>query len=478
MDIDEFRTNGHMLVDWMADYFKNIDSFPVKSKVNPGDIFKQLPAEPPVEGEPFERIFKDFNQVIVPGITHWQHPCFFAYFNANNSFPSILAEMLTATLGAQCMIWETSPAAAELEEQVMNWTAKMIGIPETFTGVIQDTASTATLCSLLTAREKVSGYSINKSGFTGNRNFTVYCSSETHSSIEKGVKIAGLGKENLRKIAVDRAYAMDPEALEKAILKDIKNHRNPLAVIATLGTTGSNAIDPLKAIGGICKKHGIWLHVDAAYGGSALILDEKRWMIDGIELADTFVFNPHKWMFTNFDCSAYYVKDREALIKTFEIMPEYLKTKKASAVNNYRDWGIQLGRRFRALKLWFVIRQFGVSGLKRMIRFHLELTEKIVKKIEESDHFECLAPVPLATICFRYLPPGVTDPEIINKINETLMGELNQTGKVYLSHTKLDGKYTIRLVIGQTRVTEKHVMDAWELIRQTALKMGKKQAGH
>ena len=337
MNLEEFRASGHELVDWMADYFKNIENYPVKSKVKPKQIINQLPLEPPEKGEPFADLMEDFNKIIIPGITHWEHPSYFAYFNANNSYPSILAEMLTATLGAQCMIWQTSPAAAELEERVMEWTAKLIGLPDIFTGVIQDTASTATLCSLLTAREKLSDFKINKSGLYNHKKLTVYCSEQSHSSIEKAVKIIGLGNNYLRKIAVDDNFAMIPSQLDNTIAKDIENGFQPLAVVAATGTTGSTAIDPLKEIGIICNKYKVWLHVDAAYAGTGLVVPEKRWMIEGIEKADSFVFNPHKWMFTNFDCSAYFVKDKEALIRTFEIMPEYLKTKEDDRVNNYRD---------------------------------------------------------------------------------------------------------------------------------------------
>jgi len=471
MDIQEFKKNAHNIVDWIFKYFENIEKYPVKSQISPNEILEKLPVSPPYASEPFSEIFKDFEDIIIPGITHWQHPCFFAYFPANSSYPSLLAEMLTAALGTQCMIWQTSPAAAELEEKVMKWLAKMIGLPENFEGVIQDTASTATLCSILTAREKYSKYMINEKGFSGNIKYTVYCSSETHSSIEKDVKIAGIGKENLRKIDVDENYAMIPEKLEKSIENDTKRGYTPLCVVATLGTTGSTAIDPLKQIGKICKKFNIWLHVDAAFAGTALVLPEFRWMIEGIENVDTFVFNPHKWMFTNFDCSAYFVKDKEALIRTFEIMPEYLKTEEADRVNNYRDWGIQLGRRFRALKLWFVIRSFGVKGLKDKIKYHINLAQNIVKKIENSDEFEILAPVPFNVICFRFVPRGFKKVDDINKINSVVLEKLNNTGEVYFTHTKLNGIYTIRFVIGQTYVTEKHVQKAWDLIKKISNKV-------
>jgi aromatic-L-amino-acid decarboxylase len=468
MDNREFRKYAHELADWMADYFQDIEKYPVKAQTEPGEIIGQLPLSPPRNGETMDKILADFKKIILPGMTHWQHPSFFAYFNANNSYPSVLAEMLTAAMGAQCMIWQTSPAAAELEERVMQWVAELIGLPDSFTGVIQDTASTASLCSLLTAREKYSDYKINERGFEAENNYTVYCSTEAHSSIEKGVKIAGFGKNNLRKIEVDKNFAIIPAALEAEIKKDKKTGFRPLAVIAACGTTGSTAIDPLRPVGEICRKQNLWLHVDAAYAGTALVLPEKRRLIDGIEYADTFVFNPHKWMFTNFDCSAYFVRDKGALIRTFEILPEYLKTKEGEQVNNYRDWGIPLGRRFRALKLWFVLRDFGVEKLQEKIRSHLAWAQNLSGQIEASEDFELLAPVPLATICFRYKPPGVEEENLLNDLNSELLESLNKTGKIYLTHTKLNGKYTIRLVIGQTQLKEDHVIKAWELIRQIA----------
>ena len=476
MNIEQFKEGAYKIVDWMVDYLKNIEKFPVKSAVKPGEIMNRLPQAPPEEGESVEQIFEDFKDIILPGITHWQHPAFFAYFPANNSYPSILGEMLTAALGAQCMSWETSPAATELEERVMKWTAELLGIPGDFTGVIQDTASTSTLCSILTAREKFSNFKINQNGFYLQEKFVVYCSKEAHSSIEKAVKIAVIGRENLRKIEVDHNYAMLPEFLEETVKKDISRGYQPLAVVVATGTTGSTAIDPLKKIGKICNRYGIWIHVDAAYAGTGLLLEENRWMIDGIEMADTFVFNPHKWMFTNFDCSAYFVKDKGALLRTFEILPEYLKTKEGSRVNNYRDWGIQLGRRFRALKLWFVIRTFGVKGLKERVRSHIKWAQAIAQKIKDSKDFELMAPVPLATLCFRYKPGHISDRENLNSINATLLEILNNSGKLYLTHTKLNEDYSIRFVIGQTYVQEKHVLQAWELIKRAAHELGLTQS--
>ncbi len=468
MQTNEFRAYAHQFVDWMADYIENIEQYPVKSQVNPGQIFKQLPDNPPESGESMADIMDDFRQVILPGITHWQSPNFFAYFPANSSFPSVLAEMLTATLGTQCMIWETSPAAAELEEKMMNWLIKMLGLPDHLEGVIQDTASTATLAAILTAREKCSNYRINQSGFTGNSRLKVYCSSETHSSIEKAVKIAGFGRENLVKIEVDREFKMQVDQLAEKIKKDIDEGAKPVCVVATMGTTSTTAIDPLREIGEVCKKYNVWLHVDAAYAGTALILPEYRWMLEGIENVDSFVFNPHKWMFTNFDCSAYFVKDKEALIKTLEILPEYLKTRSRGGVNDYRDWGIPLGRRFRALKLWFVIRSFGISGLQEKIRYHVSLARKLHKIIENDTSFEIMAPVPINTVCFRYRPRQITNQNEINRLNAILLAKINQTGQMYLTHTKLNGNYVIRMVTAQTNVHEDHVLKAWKNIKETA----------
>ncbi len=471
MDNKQFRDEAHKLVDWMADYFEEVENYPVKPDIQPGDILQQLPDRAPDEGEPFEAMFRDFKEIIMPGMTHWESPNFMGYFPANKSYPSVLAEMLTATLGAQCMSWLTSPAATELEEQVMEWLRELIGLPEPFTGVIEDTASTSTLCALLMAREQITDFGVNESGFTGDQTFTVYCSSETHSSIEKDVKIAGFGRQNLRKIPVDEHYAMQPEALEEAIREDLEKGHQPAAVVATIGTTGSTAIDPLEAIGEICSKYEVFLHVDAAYAGTALLLPEKRWMNEGIEHADSFVFNPHKWMFTNFDCSAFYVKDEALLVRTFEIMPEYLKTPEDERVKNYRDWGIPLGRRFRALKLWFVLRSFGVEGLQQKIRHHIELAQDLKKEIEQSEHFELLAPVPLNTLCFRFHPDYIDDEEKLNELNEKLLNKIQKSGKLFLTHTKLDGKFTIRIVLGNTNLQKKHVDKAWELIKQKALKL-------
>ena len=468
MNSEQFRKEAHKMVDWMADYLDHVEEYPVKPKVEPGEILRQIPKQAPEQPEAFEDIFEDFKNIIMPGMTHWESPKFMAYFPANKSYPSVLGEMLTATLGAQCMSWVTSPAATELEEAVMKWLGSMIGIPENFSGVIQDTASTATLTALLMAREQISEFGINEHGFEKSNTYTVYCSSETHSSIEKDVKIAGFGKDRLRKIAYDDDFAMRPDKLEKAIRDDLEQGFKPTCVIATVGTTGSTAIDPLREIADICRRYEVFLHVDAAFAGTALLLPEMRWMIEGIEHVDSFVFNPHKWMFTNFDCSAFFVQDEALLVKTFEITPEYLKTPEDERVKNYRDWGIPLGRRFRALKLWFVIRNFGIDGLKEKVRKHMELAQAQKETIENDPDFELLAPVPINTICFRFHPSHIDDEKKLNELNSNLLEAINESGELFITHTKLNGTFTLRMVIGNTNVQQHHVDEAWLLIKEKA----------
>jgi aromatic-L-amino-acid decarboxylase len=461
MDNDQFRRFGHEFVDWVADYFENVETLPVMSRVKPGEIKARIPSAPPRSSEPMDRIFEDFKTVILPGMTHWQHPNWHAYFPANNSPESVLAEILTAGLGAQCMIWQTSPAAAELEDAVLEWLRRLLGLPEGLTGVIQDTASTATLCALLSARERATSFEANEKGLK--KTLVVYASVETHSSVEKGVKIAGFGRENLRLIPSDAKFAMIPEKLEEAILRDRASGLEPCCVVATIGTTSSAAVDPLVRLGPIARRHGLWLHVDAAYAGTAAVLPEKRWILDGAEHLDSFVFNPHKWLLTNFDCSVYFVKEPEWLIRTFEIHPEYLKTGVDPVVRNYRDWGIQLGRRFRALKLWFVIRSYGVEGLQAFVREHLRLAQLFETWVAATPHFELMAPVHFGLVCFR-LNDG-RDEASLARLNSTLRDRLNATGKLYLTHTALHGMFALRMVIGQRTTEERHVRAAWEMIR-------------
>lgn len=468
MTPSEFRKAAHELADWMADYMEQVGQYPVKPMIQPGDIKAQLPNAAPQDPESFEDVFKDFKDIIVPGMTHWQHPQFMAYFPSGASAPSVLADMLSSTMGAQCMIWLTSPAAEELEDRMMTWVRDILGLPADFTGVIQDSSSSSTLVAILTARESHSSFAINEHGFLGVEKYRVYTSEQAHSSVDKDVKIAGIGLNNLVKIPVDEKFAMDAKALEKAIQQDIESGYHPLCIVSTIGTTSSTAIDPIAEISLIAQRHHCWHHIDASYAGSALMLPEFRWMSEGVEGADSFVFNPHKWMFTNFDCSCYFVKNKKALINTFSILPEYLKTPQDQLVNNYRDWGIPLGRRFRALKLWFVIRTYGVSGMQQILREHIALGQWLKEEIERSDDFELLAPVPLNLVCFRYRPPNVDDESTLNKINEELLQRLNATGKILLTQTKLGQKYTIRFVSGNNSTNEKEVRKGWTMVKEFA----------
>jgi aromatic-L-amino-acid/L-tryptophan decarboxylase len=460
MDKKTFQEFGYKFVDWVADYLDSVREYPVVPSVKPGDIRTQFPDKAPDEGEPLQVIFDDFREKIVPGMTHWQHPSWFAYFPANNSPPSVLAELLTAGLGAQCMIWKTSPAAEELEEVVMEWLRKMLDLPEDMDGVIQDTASTSSLVALLTAREKMTEFEVNRTGFRDP--LMVYISEEAHSSVEKGAKIAGFGKQNIRLIPTDDELAMQPEKLENAIKQDIDEGLKPCCVVATVGTTSSTAVDPLELIGDICRRHNLWLHVDAAYAGTAAILPEKKWMLKGVEKADSFVFNPHKWMLTNFDCSAYFVKDPETLVRTFEIHPEYLKTGVDAEVKNYRDWGIALGRRFRALKLWFVLRYYGVAGIQKLVREHIRLAQEFKKWVEEDRNFELMAPVPMSVVCFRLNDGG--EEEHLNDLNRTLLNRINDTGQLHMTGTTLKGSYVLRMSIGSRTTAKADVRNAWEMI--------------
>ena len=464
MDKETFRKFGHEFVDWIADYLDTIEEYPVRAQIRPGEILDRLPRSAPLNGEPMENIFKDFQEIILPGMTHWQHPSWFAYFPANNSPPSVLAEFLTAGMGAQCMIWETSPAAAELEERVLEWLRQMLGLPEGMKGVIQDTASTTTLVALITAREIATNFCANKSGVQDR--LLVYVSEEAHSSVEKGAKIAGYGKDNIRRIPADENFAIIPSQLEAAIVADKNNGLKPACVVATVGTTSSSGVDPLRPIGEICRSHGLYLHVDAAYAGTAAILPEKQWILDGVESVDSFNFNPHKWMLTNFDCSAHFVKDSASLIRTFEIHPEYLKTGVDALVKNYRDWGIQLGRRFRALKLWFVIRSYGIEGLQRIVREHIRLAGLFKGWVESHESFEILAPVDFSLVCFRLNNGG--SEEDLDALNKELIERINQSGKVLLTQTTLKGKFVLRMAIGARTTEERHVRQAWDLIVRTA----------
>ncbi len=466
MTPEEFRQHGREVVDWIADYMEQVQDFPVLSQVAPGDIRAKLPSAPPQTGESFAAILRDVNDIILPGITHWQSPNFFAFFPSNNSGPSILGDMISSGLGVQGMLWATSPACTELETHVMDWLADMTGLPDRFRstgdggGVIQDSASSASLCALLAGRERASHYQSNRTGLTQRQ--TAYTSTQAHSSIEKAMMIAGLGADNLRLIETDEDYRMRPDLLEAAIEADKTAGCVPCFVAATVGTTSSGAVDPLEAIGPICRRHNLWLHVDAAMYGTAAICPEYRDMFAGIEMADSYCFNPHKWMFVNFDCNAFYVADRSALIRTLSVLPEYLKNQatQSGAVIDYRDWQIPLGRRFRSLKLWFVIRSFGVQALQTKIREHVDLTRQFAAWVDESPDFQRVAPTPLNLVCFRHRRGDRATQEVLERVNAT--------GKIYLTHTKLDGHFVLRMSIGQTNTRLEHVRRAWELISAKA----------
>ncbi|MEO5800308.1 MAG: pyridoxal-dependent decarboxylase [Gemmatimonadales bacterium] len=456
MDNDAFRRHGHEIVDWLADYFRDIEQRPIVPAVTPGDLRRSLPSAAPQLGETFDTILADFRDRIVPGITHWGHPGWFAYFPSNASPPSVLGEFLAAGLGAQCMSWATSPAATELEQVVLVWYRQLLDLSDAFTGVIQDSTSTATLVAFLTARDR-----------PGNdaRRMTAYWSSQAHSSIPKAARLAGIPLERCRIIPVDDAFAMRPDALATAMAEDVERGLVPGVVVATMGTTSSTACDPIRAIGEAAHRHGAWFHVDGAYGGSAAILPEVRPLLDGVELADSFVTNPHKWLMTSFDCSTYYVRDVDALLQTFAANPEYLRTRHDTEVVNYRDWGIPLGRRFRALKLWFVLRSYGVAGLRAVIRKHIALGNELAQWVDTAAGWERLAPVPLGLVCLRHVPAALAgDEAALAAHNAALMERVNASGKVYLTHTVLDGRYVIRVAIGAWRTERKHVEEAWELL--------------
>ena len=465
MDPEEFRRHAHRMADWIADYMTGVEALPVRARTPPGAVAAALPDRAPEDGEAMAEIFADFERIALPGMTHWQHPRFFAFFPANSSPPSVLAEMLTAALGAQCMAWETSPAATEIETRVLDWLRRAIGLPEGFAGVVQDSASSATLCALLAAREQATGGRANDSGLAGAPPLAVYASEEAHASVAKGAGIAGFGRGSVRAIETDAAFAMRPDRLAAAIRADRTAGRRPACVVATLGTTGVGAVDPLAEIGAVAREHGLFLHVDAAWAGSALVCEEHRAMLAGVEAVDSFVFNPHKWLLTNFDCSAHFVRDPEALVGVLSMAPAYLRSREGGRVIDYRDWSVPLGRRFRALKLWFVLRSYGLKGLRALIRRHVALAEWLAGEIEAAPDFELLAPRSLALLNFRYAPPGRDD---LDALNERLLHALNDDGRVYLSRNDARGRFAIRFSIGQTATDRVHVEQGWAAVRETA----------
>ena len=472
MDPGEFRRAAHELVDWIADYLANPGRYPVLSRVHPGEITAALPPAAPNEGEPFDAIFADFERILVPGLTHWNHPGFFAYFAITGSGPGVLAEMLSAALNVQAMLWRTSPSATELEEVTLAWLRRLLRLPETFEGVVYDTASISTLHALAAARERHVP-DVRTRGLSGRDDLPrlrIYCSNQTHSSIDKAVIALGFGQESLRKIESDETYRMMPDALAAAITSDRAAGWQPVAAVATIGTTSSTSVDPVKDIADICRGEGIWLHVDAAYAGVAAMVPGYEWVLEGVEHADSLVVNPHKWLFTPFDLSAFYTRHMNVVRAAFALTPEYLKTVEAAPVKNLMDTGIQLGRRFRALKLWMVVRHFGADGLRARLAEHMRLAALFASWVDASDDFERLAPTPFSVVCFRARPAGWTAAEL-DALNERLLASVNQTGEIFMSHTILAGRYTLRLAIGNLRTTEKHVARAWELLRQQAAQL-------
>ena len=466
MTPDEFRKQGHAAIEWVARYMEEVESYPVLSQVQPGDIRAQLPPHPPQEGESMEAMLRDMDEIIMPGITHWQSPNFFAYFPSNTSGASIIGDLLSSGINAQGMMWNGSPAYTELETHVMDWLVELLDLPERFSsrgdggGVIEDSASSSTLCAILAARERATGLQSNHKGCDGN--LVAYASTQTHSHLEKDIRVAGIGSDNLRCVGVDEAYAMRPDLLEEAVLADLAAGHKPFLVVATVGTTSSNAFDPLPAIGEICRRHGLWMHVDGAMCGTAAVVPEYRWVNKGLELADSYVFNPHKWMFTGFDCSAFFVAERAALIGALSILPEYLRNAASAsgAVIDYRDWQLPLGRRFRALKLWSVIRHYGVEGLRFHVRQHVALAQEFKHWILEHPDFDLAAPAPLNLVCFRH--------KAGDEVTQAVMDRVNASGRMFLSHTKLDDRLVLRMCVGQAQTEARHVRQAWELLQEAA----------
>ena len=465
MKTDEFKKQGYKVIDWLADYYEHVEEYPVLSQVEPGDIRSKLPEKAPNTGRAHDEILNDMN-ILMPGITHWQSPNFHAFFPCATSGPAILGDLISTGLGVNGMSWATSPACTELETHILDWLVDMMDLPVKFKsnskggGVIQDAASSASLVALLCSREKASNGRTNENGSNGD--FIAYTSSQAHSSIEKAVKIAGIGKNNMRMVDVDQNFSMDSSHLRQLIEKDISNGLKPIFVCATVGTTSSTALDPVNEIGKICKEFGIWLHVDAAMAGPAALCKEYRFINDGLKYADSYNFNPHKWMLTSFDCSIFYIADRSQLINTMSILPEYLKNKTSTSesVFDLRDWGIPLGRRFRALKLWHVINYYGVSGLQEFIRTHMENTKILRSWIEMEKDFEIVTPTPLTLICFRHTKG--------NNFTEKLLNTINESGKAYMTHTKLNDQYIIRFSVGQTSTTIDHLKETWNYIVKTS----------
>ena len=483
MDPADFRRHGHALVEWIADYLAGPERYPVLSRVAPGDIRRMLPASAPEAGEPFEKIFGDFERVLVPGLTHWNHPGFFAYFAISASAPGVLAEFLSAALNQQAMLWRTSPAATELEEVALGWLRQLLGLPDTFEGVIYDTASVSTLHALAAAREAIVP-GVREHGLAGRRGlgrFAIYCSEQAHSSVDKAVMLLGFGHEMLRRIPVDEHFAMRDDLLAASIAADRASGIEPAAVVATIGTTSTTSADPVNAIAATCRREGVWLHVDAAYAGVAAMLPACRHRFDGWEQADSVVVNPHKWLFVPFDLSAFYCRRMDVVRQAFSLVPEYLRAPgEPAGERNLMDTGIQLGRRFRALKLWAVLRHFGASGIRDALAEHIRLAKLFASWVEADPRFEVMAPVPFSVVCFRARPApcderadsGPDYDQAADELNTRLLASVNGTGEVFLSHTRLDGALALRLAVGHVRTTEAHVARAWSLLREHAERLG------
>jgi len=466
----QLREHGREVLEWISNYLDDPSRYPVLSQVKPGDIRQSLPASPPAEGETLRDILDDFERKILPGITHWNHPAFFGYFATSSSVPGILAEMLVTAIDVKAMLWKTSPAATELEQVATDWLRQMLGLSDEWFGITTDTASISSMLAIAAARESRPELQIRERGMAGRTDLPrlrVYSSGHAHSSVDKAALALGIGLENVVKIPDDEEFRMRPDALAAQIAADRAQGFLPLACVATVGTTSMTSIDPVPAIAAICRREKVWLHVDGAYGGVLAIAPEYRHILDGIEGADSLVVNPHKWLFTPFDCSAFFIKQPEVLKRAFSLVPEYLVTREQDEVVNYMDYGVQLGRRFRALKLWMIIRAFGVNGLAERLRFHCALATRFANWVSETDGWRLMAPVPFSLVCFRYAPADVTD-EVADKINEAIMHSVNAGGDVFLSHTKLNGRFTLRLAIGNIRTTEEHVALAWKRLHEAA----------
>ena len=466
MPADEFKKYGYELIDWVTKYLENVGSFPVLPNIKPGDVKAQLPSSAPLKNESMYEIISDIDKIILPGTTHWQHPNFMAYFNSTASGPGILAELLSAAFNVNAMVWKSAPASTELEETVLIWFRELMNLPKEFRGIIYDTASVSSMHAIAAARESI-GYDIRKKGMSGAPKLRLYCSEHAHSSIDKGALTLGIGLDGIRKIPVDSNFSMIPEELDKAIKEDRANGFVPFCIVATIGTTSTTSVDPVNNIADICEREKIWLHVDGAHAGVTAMLPEMNNHFKGLERADSFVVNPHKWLFVPVDLSILFTRKPEMIKQAFSLVAEYLKTAEDSVVENYMDYGIQLGRRFRSLKLWFVLRYFGVEGLQSRLREHIRLGQQFAKWIDEHSSFERLAPTPFSTICFRAKPVGWSDEEKINKLNEKLLNAINSTGKVFLTHTKLNGIFTIRMVISGLRTKEMDVELAWSVIKES-----------